>query len=288
MTELGASSDSHTQELRIALFGPQVTHWTHEQLSELQSDLLRNTGFSFLTTTLLRLRSFHSTLEGYAWIPNHISEAGLDDLKGFAAGDHIPNSQNLSQTVLAPLTILSQIVNLVGPNENDKENDGCFKYQAAQGFCIGFLSAAALASSNNRAELEQNASNAVRLAFYVGAIIDAENLSHAPADRAVAVSARWKTHSDRTYLETSLDSFPNVSFLESPYIPCSEWIDQAASAKYLEVGLRILYNGRSNPYRHVARWRSTRLLCSTQPGQHQNFDRWSPWMLPPFETYPCC
>ena len=222
MTEVGTSSDSHTQEFRIALFGPQVTHWTHEQLSELQSDLLRNTSVSFLTTTLLRLRSFDSTLEKEAWIPNHLIEAGLDDLKGFAAGDHIPNPQNLSQTVLAPLTILSQIVNLVGPTENNKEHDGCFKYQAAQGFCIGFLSAAALASSNDRAELEQNASNAVRLAFYVGAIIDAEDLSHAPADRAVAVSARWKTHSDRAYLETSLNLFPNVSFLEDSYIPCSE------------------------------------------------------------------
>ena len=222
MTEVGSSSGCHMQESRIALFGPQVTHWTHEQLSELQSDLLQNTGFCFLVTTLLRLRSFHSTLEEDVWISNHLSEAGLDDLEGFAAGDHIPNPQNLSQTVLAPLTVLSQIVNLVGTNENNKENDGCLKYQSAQGFCIGFLSAAALASSNDRAELEQNASNAVRLAFYVGAIIDAENLSHAPADRAVAVSARWKTHSDRTYLETSLDLFPNVSFLESSYIPCSE------------------------------------------------------------------
>ena len=219
MTEVSTSSDSRTQEIRVALFGPQVTHWTHEQLSGLQSDLLRNTSLSFLVTTLLRLRSFHSTLEEDAWSSNHLIEAGLDDLKRFAVGNQIPNPQNLSQTVLAPLTILSQIVNLVGPTENNKEYDGCFKYQAAQGFCIGFLSAAALASSNDKAELEQNASNAVRLAFYVGAFIDADDLSHAPADRAVAVSARWKTHSDRTYLETSLDLFPNVSFLESSYIP---------------------------------------------------------------------
>ena len=215
MTEVGSSFGSHTQESRVALFGPQMTHWTHEQLSELQSNLLQHTGLSFLITTLLRLRSFHSTLEEDACITNHLSEAGLDYLKGFAAGDRIPDSQNLSQTILAPLTVLSQIVNLVGRNENNKENDDWFKYQSASGFCIGFLSAAALASSNNRAELEQNASNAVRLAFYVGATIDAENLSHAPADRAVAVSARWKTHSDRTFLETSLDLFPNVSFLES-------------------------------------------------------------------------
>ena len=242
MAEIGTSA-SHTQQSRIALFGPQMTHWTHDQLSELQLDLLRNTRFSFLVTTLLRLRSFQSRLKDDARISSHLTETGLDDLEGFATGHNIPNLLFLSQAVLAPLTILSQTVNLIGLTEDEKEHDGCFTYQDAQGFCIGFLSAAALASSSNRAEFEQNASNAVRLAFLLGTVIDAENLSHAPADRAVAVSARWKTHSDRTYLDTSLDLCPNVSFLGSLYTPYSRSIDQAASADYVGIGLRILYNG---------------------------------------------
>ena len=239
MAEVGNSSDSHTQEFQIALFGPQVTHWTLEQLSEFQSKLLRDPIVSFLIGTLLQLRTFHSTLEQDVGIPYHHVETDLDVLEGFAAGENISNPQKLGQTVLAPLTVLSQIVNLVGLNGDSKGYESCFKYQVTQGFCIGFLSAAALASANDMIELEQNASNALRLAFYLGTVIDAENLSHAPADRAVAVSLQWKTHSDRTHLETSLDLFPNVRCPESPLSSLSE---NYTKAKYMDIGLRILHN----------------------------------------------
>ena len=48
MGNLGASPDSRTQELRIALFGPQVTHWTQESLLDLQFELLRKSSLQKL------------------------------------------------------------------------------------------------------------------------------------------------------------------------------------------------------------------------------------------------
>lgn len=63
MAHFDAFSNSRTQELQIALFGPQVTHWTQESLSCLQSALLQNKNLEFLTKTLARLPSFWSTLE---------------------------------------------------------------------------------------------------------------------------------------------------------------------------------------------------------------------------------
>jgi hypothetical protein len=51
-------------ELRVALFGPQATQWTHESLSKIRSTLLYNETFSFLKRTLLGLPSLWSLLEG--------------------------------------------------------------------------------------------------------------------------------------------------------------------------------------------------------------------------------
>lgn len=207
MADFGAFSNSRTQELRIALFGPQATHWTKESLLALQSSLLQNKNLEFLTKALVRLSSFWSSLEKDFGVSGLRVEDKLTDLTDFAAGKSIPDSQNLSNTHLAPLAVVSHVVDFV---RNVDGNDSLLGFQAVQGFCIGFLSAAALASSSNWNEFERSVSNALRLAACIGTVIDAEDVSNAPSDRATAVSVRWKTASDRASLETYLDLFPDV------------------------------------------------------------------------------
>ncbi len=51
--------------------------------------------------------------------------------------------------------------------------------------------------------------------MYVGAVIDAEDRLRSAERRATAVSARWRTDTERTFLEATLDAFPEVSFPES-------------------------------------------------------------------------
>ena len=219
MANYKAFPNSHTQELQIALFGPQVTYWTQESLSVLQSALLQNKNLEFLTKTLVRLPLLWSVLEKDCGDSGICGEEKLTGLKDFAAGKSIPDSQNLGNTLSAPLTVVSHLVNFVRIANGSGKSDVLFEFKAVQGFCIGFLSAAALASSSNWTEFERNVSNALRLAVCIGIFIDAENASHASFDRATAVSVRWKTASDRAYLETLLDFFPDVSFILLPYIP---------------------------------------------------------------------
>jgi hypothetical protein len=191
----------------IALFGPQVTHWTHESLSTLQFALLQNPNLKFLIKILLKVSSIWPTISSYCGISTFNGEDKLRKLEDFAAGKEIPDPTNLSNTILAPLTVLFQVVDFT-------TNHCLSEFQATQGFCLGFLSAAALASSDNLPQFERNISNSLRLAACIGIIIDAENEAHASLDRAIAVSTFWKSPSGRASLEATMDLFPQA------YISC--------------------------------------------------------------------
>ncbi|KAI0896146.1 ketoacyl-synt-domain-containing protein [Annulohypoxylon nitens] len=214
MTKFGASASSHTQEFVVALFGPQVTYWTRDTLSSLQSDLLRNPNFQFLTKSLLELPSLWSLLEQDFASENFHGADSLKSLHDFATGEKLLDPQTLTNTHLAPLTVVSHVVDFIRSVDNPYTKESLLSFEAAQGFCIGFLSAAALASASDWSAFEQNASNAIRLAACIGVVVDKEEASHAAQDRATAISVYWKTAADRTFLETCLDNIPQA------YISC--------------------------------------------------------------------
>ena len=80
-----------------------------------------------------------------------------------------------------------------------------------QGFCIRFLSAAAVSSSLEWAEFDRNPSNFLRLDVCIGAVIDVEDQMRNSTGRSTALSVRWKTDFDMAYLEACLDNVPDVS-----------------------------------------------------------------------------
>jgi hypothetical protein len=195
----------------IALFGPQATRWTQETLSNLQSQLLLDPHLYFLKNTLIELPSLWPQLEKRLDIVNCPAHESLQQLSDFATGKKILDEKSFRNIHLAPLTIVEHVVQLISMAEKLESEPKSAKlpaFLAAQGFCIGFLSAAAFSSSHSWAEFVINASNALRIAACIGAIVDHED---APNNGAKAVSVRWKTDSDRTYLDSSLDMIPNVS-----------------------------------------------------------------------------
>ncbi|KAI1206386.1 ketoacyl-synt-domain-containing protein [Annulohypoxylon truncatum] len=214
MTKFGASAGSHTQEFVVALFGPQVTHWTHDGLSSLQSDLLGNPNLQFLVKSLLELSSLWSSLQQeYGFEDVHGADR-LAELHDFATGEKLLDPETLVNAHLAPLTVVSHVIDFLRSVNDPGTKESLLGFEAAQGFCIGFLSAAALSSANDWSDFEQNVSNAIRLAACIGIIVDAEEVSHIAQDRATAISVYWKTAADRTYLETCLDNIPEA------YISC--------------------------------------------------------------------
>ena len=214
MNCFNATSRSSSTESRVALFGPQVTNWTTETLSSLQFALLDNPKLDFLKQALLDLPSLWHLLESHA-LHGFSGAEKLQELQDFATGAQNLDPQNLTNTQLSSLTVVSHAINFIQTTESSSSKDGVLDFPAAQGFCVGFLSAAALASANDWAEFESNFSNAVRLAACIGLIIDAERSLRPAQSRATAVHVRWKSAEDRTHLETCLDSIPEVSDLLS-------------------------------------------------------------------------
>ena len=225
MSNLNHCTDGLSKQTPVALFGPEVTRWTQESLSNLQSTLLQNTHLKFLNETLVRLPSLWPLLEEHYKFFNPAGREKLQQLSDLARGKTTPDPKSLSNVHLAALTLLSHVVDFVCMAEEAEDGFQTMGqaprlrgFQAVQGFCIGFLSAAAVSCSSDWTEFERNASNALRLVVCIGAIVDAEDELHDPTGRAMAISVRWKRDSDRAYFEASLDRFPDVSCFERPSI----------------------------------------------------------------------
>jgi hypothetical protein len=200
------TNDTHPK-YRIALFGPQKEEWTIAQLTDLQSALSQDTRLSNLRESLKTLPSLGPLLEGiYGSGHGFPGIKKLQSLSEFAIGSVTLDPTRFSNTELAPLTVISQIAHWIQVQGNAL--DQC---EAAQGFCIGFLSAVAISLSDNRAAFDRYVSNAVRLATCVGFIVDMENMPHmGSGDSATTWSVRCKTQKDRAYLDMCLDNIPGV------------------------------------------------------------------------------
>lgn len=224
MACLNANSGGHPQALRIALFGPQVTHWTRESLSDLRSTLLQDSRFGFLKQTLAELPSLWSTLEESFGPGGFPGLKQLEAIRDFASGSGTLDPEGLSNIQLAPLTVVSQAIDLIRHSSTTGAEKRLPEFEATQGFCLGFLSAAALASAQDWPSLERGTSNAIRLAACVGVVIDVEDASHPAEGRSTAISVRWKTAADRAFLDTCLESVPEVSLLHHFDLPRADMI----------------------------------------------------------------
>lgn len=125
----------------------------------------------------------------------------LGALKHWLESGQLPvPAEELPNHVSLPLTILLQI-SLYLYNESIQYSATSSDYrgnhhhagtQGVLGFCIGFLTAAAIAFSANDDELAHVTSTSLRLAICIGAYIDANAVYANPPNPVQAVSVRWK------------------------------------------------------------------------------------------------
>lgn len=126
----------------------------------------------------------------------------LQDLKSWLDTGIFPDTKAKCSVLLAPLTVIAHIVDFL---RLGRKAD-------VQGFCIGFLSAVAVAGSHETDDFKQVASTALRLALCVGAVIDLdeEEMSDTLGGSS-CYSAQWKTDLEKDYFDTKLSSYPEVS-----------------------------------------------------------------------------
>lgn len=189
-------------EFHVALFGPQKSLWTPRDVEDLQSAFREDARLEFLQIALGTLPSLWPQVQQAYGSPDFPAVSKLQKLQEIAAGSSSIDDTVLSNTELAPLTVITQIVDLIQQYGTSLDN-----FEAAQGFCIGFLSAASYSSAQDWQHFERNISNAVRLAVCFGIAVDIEQA----ASPVKVVSVRCRTPADRATLDTFLDRFPDVS-----------------------------------------------------------------------------
>ncbi|KAJ6139348.1 hypothetical protein N7471_005834 [Penicillium samsonianum] len=82
--------------------------------------------------------------------------------------------------------------------------------RADREWALGGLVGFPVAATTTQHGFELYTANSIRIAAYIGLIIDAEDASPASPDRTTAISVRCQSHSDRAVLDRTLDMLPEI------------------------------------------------------------------------------
>lgn len=185
----------------LFLCGPQARLPSPQELGQLRQILLGQKVFcESLTATLKdlpnllrQLAAFDSTLK---WIP---AAASIDFLLQWLDSgllsisvDALLNVTSLPFAVLLQVALFLQHLakNNAGPNYSQTIKS--LQRYGVQGFCTGFLTAAAIDFSGNEEQLAEYAATSLRLAMCIGAYIDHNALYAKPSSPVCALSVRWR------------------------------------------------------------------------------------------------
>ncbi|KAI8946421.1 hypothetical protein F4801DRAFT_593370 [Xylaria longipes] len=187
----------------------------------------------------------------------------------------------LPNTVLSPLTVLVQIRQYqvyVQTHSNPSLDAHSILLQDAKatplGICIGLLTRCAIASAVSTRDLLHCAAVAIRLALFIGAIVDAEEYVnfHGPT---IAFTAMWRhaegerdlnriisQYADNTYVSVRYDQY-QVTVTASERVT-SGLIQELERAGILVTPIRL--RGRFHSNRHQEAFNALMCVCTDEPG----------------------
>jgi hypothetical protein len=202
-----STSSEGRPEQTLMLFGPQTPRLILSRLSELWSTINSDPKLAFLIEVVKTLPSFwEKTVVSNCPDLQRLTHAGehIQKLVRFfetGAVDTLPTERPY-ELLLVPLTVVSQIAECIS-----LEREG-----SVQGFCVGFLAAAAVASSSSPSQLEKWTATAIRLALCIGALIDLDERERL-GNCSSTWSARWTSGAEEKHFRKTLASFPEVRSL---------------------------------------------------------------------------
>ncbi|KAI0531600.1 hypothetical protein GGR58DRAFT_508326 [Xylaria digitata] len=191
------------------LFGPQGA-MTPEAMLDMRKAITNNAGLRFLSAALLELPALWlDIVDAYPELENASAAKRLDEVSRFFQGGLTPEfSGGSNNTVLCPLTVASHIV------EFDKLSHGTepSQFTDVQGFCLGFLMAAAISCATNEEQYRALAVKAVRIALLLGAVVDANTLRYSDGeeDGASTIAVRWKLDTHLQELQEAIKLHPGT------------------------------------------------------------------------------
>ena len=214
-----ASGDVPEPASKFLLFGPQLTQPSQAYLLELRASIVDNPDLKPLCDAIAGLPSIWPTIQQACPCLTKIRGAEqFSQLSHFLESGTLPNVKALNSILLIPLTVIGHIVEFLrlsqGAEIANNPNFLPAEHGLAnvQGFCVGFLAAAAVVSSRNKTDFYQFASIALRLAVCIGSVIDYdEGELLDPFDGSCSFAVRWVTELEQVHLKRTLDDYPSVS-----------------------------------------------------------------------------
>ncbi|KAL9012897.1 MAG: hypothetical protein Q9173_002362 [Seirophora scorigena] len=232
----------------LLLFGPVSPNPGQTHVIQLRKSILERPNLDFVTGLIKGLPSLWRTIVQAC--PQLDAIAGLEELEQLhqlLTSGAISTVDPLNNLVTAPLTVISQISEVLS---QDRDEDGTSfpGLDNVQGFCLGFLTAAALASSRDTTDFRHYASVAVRLAICIGAAVDLDEASHDSSSGSSSIAVRWKTDTGKDDLTKMMKDHPQASFAK-----------RLAEAGLVtqQIGLR----GRYHHQDHTSTARQLKELC---------------------------
>ena len=172
------------------------------------------------------------------WKALSTQDQSLHSIAGEAAADQLAqwiNGADTAQIVddkgnvtRMPLTTIAQIAQYVSYLRQYDEplcHESITKSAAAgggiQGFCIGLLSALAVASGKTEDDVGNFAAMSVRLAFCIGAYVDLDRHRNGGDSKASTLAVRWKTPTTLEDIQRLLSRHPDVSLFLNKFMLAS-------------------------------------------------------------------
>ncbi|KAI3328358.1 hypothetical protein F4824DRAFT_493237 [Ustulina deusta] len=205
----------------ILLFGPEITKWSPGTFSALQAALYESgSEFKYLRQALVDLPDLWPELQaklGPAALPSTGLQE-LEKLRAFGSGGALLDPDSLSVICLATLTVVYHGIEFhrLGRNGTTDPSRPLAGFDGVQGFCVGFLSAAAAAASATWAEYQRNLTAALRIAACIGMAVELEDQTHEHHEKSASLSIRCKVPVDtaNSQVKELLAEFPTA------YIAC--------------------------------------------------------------------
>ena len=205
----------------LIAFGALAPYPESDRLDQLRNALQQHNSLKPIIKAIQELPSL--------WKALSTQDQSLHSIDGKAAADQLAQWINGADTAhivddkgnvtRMPFTTIAQIAQYVSylrQNDEPLRHESIRKSAALgggiQGFCIGILSALAVASGKTEDDVGNFAAMSVRLAFCVGAYVDLDRHRNGGDSKASTLAVRWKTPTTLEDIQRLLSRHPDVSF----------------------------------------------------------------------------
>src|SRR5436190_3372991 len=175
----------------LLVFGPQTKFPSLKVLAELRQVLIENPRLTDLQKTVKNLPRFWETLTEFDPSLSHVPGAKyLSDLQRWIVDgvfqhdlDNLPNVYTLPITILLQITLYVRYLSRLEVKDPHRFVLNGLKTGGIQGFCVGFLTAIAVACSESEEDIVTIGAVILRLVVCIGAYVDQDGCFADPPNK---------------------------------------------------------------------------------------------------------